>query len=488
MIAAYLSLARDHAPLLIVGVPLVGAALAMALPQARVSWVVAVLAASATLWLGLDLAAHRLTSEAENVVAREGVALALEGVNAFAAPVLSAVLVLTLLAGGGLTSEFGARRAPWAWALALAIGVGWSGAAFAGDWIGLVLAVEIAWLASVGLIAISGDSERGALNGALRMVTVGGASAALALLGVGLIYRAVGAGGVSLIANANITTPMLATLGVALLVGALSMKAGVAPLQFWSAAAYGRTGRFALLVVSIVGVVGALIALARISAFAMAAPALGAGVSAVLVALGAVSVVVGSVQAVGAANVRRMAAYATTSQAGCILFSLALGSPAGLAAALVQTFALAAGLLALLGGAAVVGGSTISALDGLGRRAPLASVAITAGALSFMGAPLTVGFLGRWRLIEASIGAGWWWAAGAALASSLAAVFYGGRLIERVFFRRATETTESDTDPWRLTLAPVMLVAILAIALGFEPSILLRAAENAASLQFGRGP
>jgi multicomponent Na+:H+ antiporter subunit D len=200
------------------------------------------------------------------------------------------------------------------------------------------------------------------------------------------------------------------------------------------------------------------------------------------------SVVVGSVQAVGAANVRRLAAYASASQAGCILFSLALGSPAGLAAALVQVFALAAGLLAFLGGASVVRGGAISALDGLARRAPLASVAITAGALSFMGAPLTIGFLGRWRLIEASIGAGWWWAAGAALASSLAAVFYGGRLIERVFFRRATETAESDTNPWRFALAPVLVVAIAAIVLGLEPSLLLRAAENAASLQFGRGP
>src|SRR5690349_20315926 len=138
MIAAYISLARDHAPLLIVGVPLVGAALAAALPQARVSWVVAVLAALAPLWLGLGLAAHRMTSEPDNVVAREGVALALEGVGAYTAPLLGAVLVLTLLTGGGLTSEFGVRRAPWAWALALAIGVGWSGAAFAGDWIGLV--------------------------------------------------------------------------------------------------------------------------------------------------------------------------------------------------------------------------------------------------------------------------------------------------------------------------------------------------------------
>jgi multicomponent Na+:H+ antiporter subunit D len=191
---------------------------------------------------------------------------------------------------------------------------------------------------------------------------------------------------------------------------------------------------------------------------------------------------------VGAVNINRLAAYASASQGGCILLSLALGSPAGLAAVLVQTFALAVALLALLGGAAVARAPTIAGLDGLARRAPLASLAIMAGALSLMGAPLTIGFLGRWRLIEASIGAGWWWAAGAALACSLAAVLYGGRLVERVFFRRATATVDVERNLWRFLLTPVLVSAIIAIALGFEPSLLLRAASDAATLQLGRAP
>ena len=135
--------------------------------------------------------------------------------------------------------------------------------------------------------------------------------------------------------------------------------------------------------------------------------------------------------------------------------------------------------------AAAAGGDTLSALDGLGRRAPVASVAITAGALSLMGAPLTIGFLGRWRLIEAALGVGWWWVAAVTIAASLAGVFYGGRLIERLYFRHASETLIASRDPWRLALAPALISAIAAVALGLQPIVLLRAAESASQLVLG---
>jgi multicomponent Na+:H+ antiporter subunit D len=170
------------------------------------------------------------------------------------------------------------------------------------------------------------------------------------------------------------------------------------------------------------------------------------------------------------------------------LLSVSLGSPAGFAAALVQIFALAATMLALFAACAVTRDASLQSLDGLGRRHPLAGVAVTAGALSLMGAPLTVGFLGRWRLIEAAVGAGWWWVAGIALLASLAAVFYGGRLIERVYFRRAATVADFEKDPWRFLTAPSLAVAIAAIALGVEPSWLLQASARAAGHMFGAAP
>jgi formate hydrogenlyase subunit 3/multisubunit Na+/H+ antiporter MnhD subunit len=480
----WLDLARVHAPLLIVLIPLCGAALAVAIPSTRLNWLIACAAALASTCLAADLLNRFVLAGGALPLAQEGVALTLDGVAAFALPLLAGAGALTMIAAGALLNGAAdTRAAPFALALGLCMIAGWSGALLAADFVGLFLAVETAWLASVGLVALSGVRDRGALSGALRMLSAGGVAAALMLLGIGLIDRSVGSIEMSALAGARIASPDLASVGVGLIVIALALKAGIAPLHVWIGAAYGRAGPLAALALGVIGGAGALCVLSRVAVAAVSAPAIGAGIATALAALGVVSVAIGSIQAVGARNVRRLAAYAGAAQAGCILVSLALGSPAGIAAALVQIFAFAAAALALLGGAgALTGSPSLAALDGFARRAPLASAAIMFGALSLMGAPLTAGFLGRWRLIEAGVGGGWWWTAATVIFASLAAVFYGGRLIERLYFRRASATIEKSNDFWRFALAPALLAAIACVALGLEPSLLLRAANVAAQV------
>lgn len=458
---------------LVIAAPLLGAALALAIPYARASWAAALLALSATALFAVD-------ASLRGIAPHTG-----DGASMFTAPLVAVLGALCVVLAGGALRDVRPEAAPFAMALALAIPGGWLFALMATDWIAFAVAAEAAWLASLGLVALA-DRNRGALNGALRMVASGGVSAALMLLGIGFVSNA--GRSVEIAAMASAPNATLCTTGLVLVLISLAMKAGLAPLQFWTGAVFGRTGAFAAAMLGAVTMVGALAAIVRIGAAAAAAPHLAVSVEAMLAALGAVSIVIGSVQAMGAANLRRLAAYAFASQAGCVLLSVSLGSPAGFAAALVQVFALAAAMLALLGAAAATRDASLHALDGLGRRHPIAGVAVTAGALSLIGAPLTVGFLGRWRLIEAAVGAGWWWVAGIALLSSLAAVFYGGRLIERVYFRRAATVTDGEKDPWRMLIAPALIAAVLAIGIGVEPSFLLQASARAAGHMFGGAP
>lgn len=455
---------------IVIAAPFVGAALAVLIPNARLSWAVALLALGATAALAIDL-------NVRGVLPYAG-----DGVSTFAAPLVLALGTLVMLAGGGVLKEQNASSAPFAVALALCSVGGWVYALVATDWIGFAVAVEAAWLAGAGCVALS-DANRGALNGAMRMFAHGGASAALMLTGIGFVSRA--ASIVEIAALAAAGNAALCIVGLVLVLLSLAVKAGLAPLHAWAGAALGRAGAFPALMLGVVSTTAALAVLLRVGASAAAAPELASAVEATLAALGAASIVIGSIQAMGAVNLRRLAAYAFASQAGCVLLSVSLGSPAGFAAALVQMVALAAAMLALFGAAAAARDGSLQALDGLGRRYPIAGVAVTIGALSLMGAPLTIGFLGRWRLIEAAVGAGWWWVAGIALLSSLAAVFYGGRLIERVYFRRAAAIASADKDLWRVLVAPALVAAILAIALGVEPSVLLQASARAAAHMFG---
>lgn len=489
MNAGLLDLARSHAPLLIVIAPLIGAGLAALVANARLSWLIAIIATLVSVLLSLDLAARGLVAGVTVPQIVEGVALRTDGVGLLGAPLVAIAALLVTLAAGALLRDFAPRTVPYTFALLLTMCAGWLGALMAGDFTGVLVSAMTAWLSGVGLVALSAERDRAALNGALRMLSAGGVAAALLLLGAGLIWRSVGSLDLNVFASAQVIAPSVAAAGAGLVLLGLALTAGVAPLHFWMGAAYGRSGSLPALALGVLGAVGALAAFLRVAAHTITAPNVGDGVAAALVALGGVSVLVGSLQAVGASNIRRLAAYAGAAQAGCILLTAALGSPQAFAAALVQLFALLASALALLGGTAALGGvSAVSALDGLGRRAPLASAAITAGALSLMGAPLTIGFLGRWRLIEAGVGAGWWWATAAVIAASLAAVYYGGRLIERLYFRRAVNPFEGGSEMWRFAVAPALLASIAFIAMGFEPSLLLRAASQAAALLFGAGP
>jgi multicomponent Na+:H+ antiporter subunit D len=481
MNGAYLDLARTHAPLLAITLPLIGAALVAMAGAGRLSWLAACAFALAAAALTADMALRG----ADVPVAELGAALYADGVGVLAAALLAGVCALVVIAAGAVLKELPPRVAPLALALTLAVAGGWTGALMARDLISMAVAIETAWLAAIGLVALSAERDRGALNGALRMLASGGAAAALLLLGVAMIARAVGSIDLVALPIAQLSMPDLAGAGVVLIVLALALKAGVAPLHAWNAAALGRAGGHALLGVGVLSVLGGLCVLARFTAYAITAPQIGAGVSAALGALGAASVVIGALQAMGARTLPRMIGYAGASQAGCILISIALGSPAGFAAALVQLFALAAALLALYGGAAAGRIQALSMLDGLGQRAPLASAAMLAGALSLMGAPLTLGFLGRWTLVEAGVGAGWWWAAGLVIVASFAAVFYGGRLIERMYFRRAGAVFEGETGGWRFALAPALMAATIGIAMGLAPGALLRLAANAAAMIAG---
>ncbi|MEZ5960210.1 MAG: proton-conducting transporter membrane subunit [Hyphomonadaceae bacterium] len=484
MSGALLDLVRMNAPLLMMVIPFGGAALMLLNGSARLAWFIACGAAVAASVVGIDFAA-RLLSGATPALAIVAPQIHVDGVGAFAGALIGLALVLAVAAIGASLKDAGVREAPVALALVLCGAGSWIGALMAGDLIALIVAVETGWLAAVGLVAVNAVRERAPLNGALRMLSIGSIGTALMLLGAAMIGRASGGLSLEALPLAHISMINLAGAGAALVVLGLAVKIGVAPLHAWAAATLGRGNAMVTFGVGVLGVLGAASVLCRFASYAITAPEIGAAISAALAGLGAVSVVVGSVQAVGARNLQRLAAYAGVSQVGCVLLSVALGSPAGFAAALIQLVGFAAAATAFYGGAAAGRVKSLAMLDGYGQRAPLASAAIATGALSLMGAPLTIGFLGRWRLVEAGVGAGWWWASVLVIVASLAGVFYGGRLIERMYFRRANAAYAGDGGVWRVALGPALIAAIVAIGIGFAPLVLLRAADVASGMLTG---
>jgi NADH:ubiquinone oxidoreductase subunit 2 (subunit N) len=445
------------------------AGLVTVLPWRRAAWLIACAAAIAVAVLA--------ASAAMVVAPAEGSALV--GASRFVFP-LVAVLLAAVVAASSDLRDAQPRAASLGYALLLSIGGGWMLALIAQDWILLFIGVEIAALSGIGLAALCANQGRTALRGAASLFVSSAAASIFLALGAALLTRASGAPLLEGVALGSIAAPALGALGAGLVLVALAMRAGVAPLQPWAAQFFGRASDVPVLAVGAMGCIGALGVLIHVASFLIQAPALGEYVAAALLTLGLASVALGSLQAIGADDLRRLGGYALAAQAGCVLVAASLGSPAGYAAALLVLFALAA--TALIYGAAMttLKSAKLNALDGFGRRRPFSGAALAAAALSFMGAPLTTTFLGRWQIMEASVGADWWWAASAGVFASLAGVVFGGRLVERMYFRKQQEVVAA-ADGWSLSIVPALVLGLIGIAWGAAPGVLIESARQAAN-------
>ncbi len=127
--------------------------------------------------------------------------------------------------------------------------------------------------------------------------------------------------------------------------------------------------------------------------------------SGVVVALGAVSAAHGSLSALGQSDLRRLAACATTSQAGFVLLGAGSLTPQGLSGAIVlgSTRALACGVFLLLASAIYerVRTSDVPRLGGIASQMPGWATALAAAALAQAG---VLGLGGAWGPLLALLG------------------------------------------------------------------------------------
>lgn len=152
----------------------------------------------------------------------------------------------------------------------------------------------------------------------------------------------------------------------------------------------------------------------------------------VLLVLGVLAMIAGSVKAMGETHIKRMIAYSSVAQIGYIYLGLGLGGEAAAAAAVYQMLvhAFTKPLLFLCAGE-LAGASghrkQMYYLRGAAHRAKLAGIGFTIGGLSMVGLPLLGGFAVKFFLADAALAGSWkMWLALAALAVSsvLNALYY----------------------------------------------------------------
>lgn len=166
----------------------------------------------------------------------------------------------------------------------------------------------------------------------------------------------------------------------------------------------------------------------------------------VLIILSIATMTLGNLVALWQDNVKRMLAYSSIAQAGYMLLGVLVLGNDGTAAVMVYFVVY---LFMNLGAFYVVmlianktGSEHIDDYKGLGKKAPLLTVAMAVFLVSLTGLPPTAGFIGKWMIFLSLINAKMIVVAVIGVLNSVVSLYYYVRVIRNLFLRDEEKATE----------------------------------------------
>jgi formate hydrogenlyase subunit 3/multisubunit Na+/H+ antiporter MnhD subunit len=335
-------------------------------------------------------------------------------------------------------------------------------------------------------------------------------ASALALLGVFALLAQTGGSFAFAAYRGEALSGAAASGAFALALVGFGLKAGIFPLHVWLPSAHAAAPSHVSALLSGVVIKLGIYGLLRFATFFPEAPA---GWGLAVLALGAISAVLGVAAALGQHDLKRLLAYHSIENIGIIAIGLglalvgrSLGRPEwvalGLAGALLHVWnhGLFKALLFLAAGSVIRASGTreIDALGGIARRMPRTALAFLVGAVAISGLPPLNGFASEFLVYSGLLGAvaaepGRTWLVAAlavptlALVGALALACFV-KVVGAVFLGEPrTPAAERVTECGAWMQAPMAALAAACAALGLWP-LLAAPALDAAIATFASAP
>ena len=195
-----------------------------------------------------------------------------------------------------------------------------------------------------------------------------------------------------------------------------------------------------------------------------------------------VTILVGSLLAMGQDNLKARLAFSTVSQLSYIILGVALLNQSGVLGGVAHITNHAVSKITLFFCAGSIYVSThkteISQMSGLAKRMPWTMAAFALASLSVVGIPLTSGFVSKWYLALGTVDGGRLVLLGVLLVSSFLNAIYLGSIVYKAYFEEASPTSEEVREvPW--IVAPLAVSAAASLILGLYPVPVLELAGRA---------
>jgi len=342
--------------------------------------------------------------------------------------------------------------------------MGVMGAFLTGDLFNLFVFFEVLLIASYGLMIHSGGNRR--MRAGVQYVLFNLIGSTLFLFALGSIYAETGTLNMADLANRVGLIGAEETVGIrvaaVLLLLVFAIKAALVPLHFWLPSSYAEAPAPVAALFAIMTKVGAY---GIIRVYTMIFPPdleATAGLHDVwLLPAALVSVALGMVGIMAAKTLNRLVAFSVIGSMGMILVSIALFTPASIAAALyyIVHSTLAAATLFLISDLVRTGRGNLD----LTTQQPMAGTAMTAvlffvAAIAMAGLPPLSGFLGKLLVLDAAYDTNlvvWIWAT--VLIASLVSIVGFARAGSVLFWKAHGVTATDDTRDAMLRERPNVL-------------------------------
>lgn len=352
-----------------------------------------------------------------------------------------------------------------------------------GNLVVIFLGLEVLSVSSYALTGLKRGDGR-SLEAAVKYFLIGSFAGAFIVFGLALLFGGANTLELAEIAGRGAASP-LALAGLALVLAGFAFKLALVPFQMWQPDVYegAPTPVTAFFVVGPKAAGFAVLLRLLLpyweSGFKKEA------VFAVLWAVAAATMIVGSLVALRQRNVKRMLAYSSIVNAGYLLIAVLAGDAAGLLFYLANYLFLGIGAFGALAALSRKGAEYTDLDDfaGLGSRFPWIGGLFAVFLIALAGFPPTGGFLAKFYVFSAAVREGHVGLVLIAVLSSLISVYYYLRVIVTMYMRTPERELAVDFEN-----PPLFLVLFLClygvVQLGLFPSNVLTLVRHAAESLF----
>jgi len=373
------------------------------------------------------------------------------------------------------------------YALVLMATVGMCFMASSTDLILIFLGLEIT---SISTYILAGFKRQDSLSNesSLKYFLLGSFATAFFLYGIAFAYGLTGTTNLSRLGErlqSPADSPLMLSAALLFMFIGLGFKVSTAPFHIWTPDVYQGAPAPVTAFLSVGPKAAAFAIMLRVFTGSLA------GASAITFWLlwisAALTMIIGNLAALAQTNVKRMLAYSAIAHAGYVLVGFATGGREGVASVmfymLVYTL-MNVGAFILIAHLAGVGERFTSIEDfrGLGFERPGVAACLTVLMLSLGGFPTTAGFLGKFYLFRAAVGAGLTGLTVIAVVTSVISVYYYLRIVVVMYMQEGTPQAAVTRLPWPLRIALAVSVAGIFL-LGLFPGDFLTLTHLAAMIR-----